>query len=99
MTKSSTTDAACGASVAASKSSGINRDVWLKALADIGEDGQSDPEAITTTDFMAMMHVDRQMARRRLDKLVAAGKATRTFKRERSTDGRMVRCVGYRLVP
>ena len=77
--------------------SGINRDEWLKALAECGEDDRSDPDAITSTEFMAMMGVDRQTARRRLEKLVAVGKATRTIKRERLSDGRTVRMNGYRL--
>ena len=78
--------------------SGITKDEWLKALAEAGEDDASDDLAITGTEFMAMMGVDRQTARRRLEKLVALGKATRTVKRELLTDGRKVRCVAYRLV-
>lgn len=80
--------------------SGISRDEWLKALAEVGESDQDDdPEAITTSDFMAMMGLDRQTARRRLEKLVTLGKATRSKKRERLTDGRLVRSNGYRLNP
>lgn len=79
-------------------SSGISRDEWLAALAEVGDDELDDRDAITTTDFMAMFNLDRQTARRRLEKLVAAGKATRTKKRERLTDGRNMKCTGYRLV-
>lgn len=80
-------------------SGGITRDEWLSALADVGEDGTDDRDAVTTTEFMAMMGVERHIARRKLEKLVAIGKATRTTKRERTADGRWVPCVGYRLVP
>ena len=78
--------------------SGITRDEWLTALREAGESDEDDRAAITCTEFMAMMGVDRQTARRRLEKLVAVGTAIRTTKRERATDGRVVRCIGYRLV-
>ena len=77
----------------------ISRDEWLAALAEIGDDQTTDDRnAITTTEFMAMMGADRQAARRRLERLVATGKAERTFKRERLPDGRTMRLTGYKLL-
>ena len=77
----------------------ISRDEWLAALVEIGEDHATDDrESVTTTEFMAMMGMDRQTARRRLEKLVTTGKAERTFKRERLHDGRTVRANGYKLL-
>lgn len=79
-------------------SANITRDEWLHALAEAGDDGIDDQDAITTSEFMAMMGVNRDTARRKLERLVAAGKAARTTKREHATDGRWIRCIGYRLV-
>lgn len=77
----------------------ISRDLWLKALTEAGESVVDDQSATTTTEFMQMFGVNRMTAKRRMDKLVKAGKATRTTKRERLPDGRILTCVGYLLVP
>lgn len=76
----------------------ITRDDWLKALADAGVDsGEHDPDALTIAEFTALMNLSTQAAARRLNALVAAGKAARTHKLSAAKDGRMVRHVAYRL--
>jgi len=72
------------------------KDVWLKALADIGEEERHDPDAIAVHEFMALFDVTRSTAERRLRALVAAGKATETRKVGRKA-GRRVAYVAYRL--
>ena len=96
--KSSTTDGRSGVSIAAPKSSGIARDEWLKALAEAGiEDVQSDDGSITVEDFAEMFSLARSTSARRLEALVAAGKAKETTKRIRSAT-RWTWCRAYRLV-
>lgn len=99
-TKSSTIGAASGASTAAPKSSGIDREAWLKALHEDGiESAEDDQDATTVDEFVALMGMKRETAERRLRQLEAAGKATRTRKLGRSSDGRIVRYIAYRLIP
>lgn len=80
-------------------SSGIARDEWLKALAEIGEPQEDDQLAVSIPEFAAMFSLNRQGAERRLRALEAAGKATRTHKRLTAADGRLRWLVAYRLVP
>ncbi len=76
----------------------ISRDEWLKALNEAGyQDGQDDPTAITVPEFAQMLGVNRQAAIRRLNTLVATGKATRTRKWSRYTDGRSVLMLAFKL--
>lgn len=77
---------------------GISREEWLRALADIGLP-EDDPSAVTVQEFAAMFELDRQTADRRLKALAAAGKATRTHKRALVSDGSRRWCVAYRLAP
>lgn len=79
-------------------SGGISRDEWLRALADIGESEEDDQGALTTDEFMATIGMDRQRARRQLEKLVVFGKAVRTRKLARTGDGRKVHMIAYRLL-
>jgi hypothetical protein len=79
--------------------SGINRDEWLKALAEVGEGLEHDPDAITTDEFATMFGMHRCTAERRLALLVAEGKAIRTFKRTRvASNNRVMQLVAYRLI-
>jgi predicted ArsR family transcriptional regulator len=78
--------------------SGISRDVWLKALADVGvNDGIDDQEAVTISEFAALIGISREPAERRLEKLAAAGAAVKTRKWSVGRDGRRVHMWAYRL--
>lgn len=79
-------------------SSGISRDLWLKALEEVGESQTNDPDAITITEFAATFGLGRQAAARRLAVLAKAGKAIRTQKKAPSLRGFMVSHIAYRLV-
>ena len=79
------------------KSKAITRDEWLKALAEIGLSSEHDAEAITIGEFAALFGVPIGTARHRLNRLVAAGKATRTRKNGVSRYGRATAFVAYRL--
>lgn len=78
--------------------SGINRDQWLGALRDAGMPHEDDQQAVTIRDFMTMLGLKREAARRRLDALVDAGKAVRTSKREARSNGSAHAAVAYRLL-
>ncbi len=79
--------------------SGITRDDWLKALAEAGiDDVEDDQQAVTAAEFGAMFGLPAYSGERRLKALAAAGKATRTRKRVKLSNGRIVSCVAYRLV-
>lgn len=78
--------------------SGISRDEWLRALEEAGVDDRNDPEAVTAHELGVMLGIDHQAAARRLRKLEAIGKATKTRKRTAAADGRMSFMVAYRLV-
>lgn len=86
-----------GASTDPPKSSGINRDEWLKALNDAGLMEQGDPNALTVTEFAAMFDLKPTSAKRRLAILVESGRAKQTRKRIQDSSGRMVVVNAYRL--
>lgn len=101
MTRSSTTDGASGVLTAAQKNSGINRDEWLKALSEAGAAQlvESDPLAVTIAEFAEMLSVTRNTAAKRMALLERTGKAERTTKVGRGSDGRVFRSAAFRLVP
>ncbi len=78
---------------------GIDRDVWLKALATVGcDDATDDRDAITVDEFATMIGIARMAASRRLDRLVAHGAAVKTKKWGNSaTNGRRQQMIAYRL--
>jgi hypothetical protein len=79
--------------------SGISRDDWLSALESAGFTQENDQGAITIPEFMAMMGLaSLPAASKRLDTLVAQGKAKRTRKVAVGTDGRQLSRVAYRLL-
>lgn len=75
----------------------ILRDEWIKALEEADMGMSDDPTATTIAEFAAMIGVNRIAAERRLAALVERGKATRTHKWSRGSDGRRMRLVAYRL--
>ena len=74
----------------------INRDEWLKAVADAGIASEDDQEALTVQEYAELFSIDRQTADRQLKKLEAAGKARKTTKRA-APHGRRLWYVAYRL--
>lgn len=96
--KSSTTDGGSGASSVVQKSEAISREEWLKALDDAGIDNRTDDQsALTAAELGAMLGIDRQAVERRMEKLIAHGKATKTQKRAKTVNGRSSFLVAYRL--
>lgn len=78
----------------------ITRDDWLRALNEAGiAAAEDDQGAITVAEYMALVGVQYDTARRQLRGLVTAGKATQTFKRTRGADGRSLSLKAFRLVP
>lgn len=78
-------------------SAGINRDEWLKALADLGHSTEDDQSAVSIMEAATMFRMDRSTASRYLKRLVERGKATQTHKFTTGTDGRRVYAIAYRL--
>ena len=77
----------------------ISRDEWLRALADVGFiEGENDEHAVTVAEFGQLIGLERTAATKRLRALVAAGKATETYKRVQAQSGQVVRCRAYRLI-
>lgn len=77
----------------------IDKDLWLKALSDVGvDDRTNDERAVTIGEFQEAMGLTRQSAMYRLETLVASKKATRTQKRVHNSVGRLVTYKAYRLV-
>ena len=60
----------------------ISRDDWLRAVADAGFAQDHDPDAITIGEFAAMFQIPPSTAAHRLKKLVHAGRAAETTKRQ-----------------
>jgi hypothetical protein len=81
-----------------STSSGISRDEWLSAVAELERAPLPETDAITTQEFAKMIGVSRSVAHRRLGLLVDAGKAVRATKQMRRTNGGVVSVPAYQLV-
>jgi predicted ArsR family transcriptional regulator len=76
----------------------ITRDDWLKAMEEAGaHDDRNDPSAVTIIEFAAMFGLPRDAARRRLNALEQAGKATVTRKYGPRRDGKMFRMMAWKL--
>jgi hypothetical protein len=72
----------------------------MAALSQAGYSNENDQGAITIPEFMAMMGLrSLPAASKRLDTLVAQGKAKKTRKVAVGTDGRQLSRVAYRLLP
>jgi hypothetical protein len=79
---------------------GIDRDVWLKALADTGFDpAEDDQDALTLGEFATMFGMKTTTASGRLEQLVANGTATRTKKWTTNVRGHRLHLTAYRLAP
>lgn len=75
----------------------ITRDDWLRALEESGLPLADDQSALTLYEVMAMLDVNRSTAQHRVDRLVDAGRAVKTWKRCPRADGRMQQMRAYRL--
>lgn len=77
----------------------ISRDEWLKALNEAGLPTESDEEALTASEYAELMGgIPRSTANGHLDRLVRAGKAIRTWKRQIRSDGDTIMSPAFRLV-
>lgn len=75
----------------------ITRDDWLQAMTDAGISREDDAEAITASEFAALMNMKTTTARVVLQRLVKAGKATQTQKRIIDSMQREMFVIAYRL--
>lgn len=79
--------------------SGIARDAWLAAIADVGLVAPDlDETALTIHDCMRLFRLGRTASQRRLDALVKAGRAQRCHKHIVDLAGRTLVVPAYRLV-
>ena len=78
----------------------ITRDDWLKAVQDAEAKAREVPEsdAMTVQEFAAFIGMTRLSAASRLATLVALGKAERTRKKIRRSDGVVISATAYRLL-
>lgn len=79
--------------------SGITRDEWLKALEAAGfHHDAGDQSALTTLEFAKLFGLPRHTASRRLEALIASGRAVRTHKWCLDRNGRSYCHIAYRLL-
>lgn len=81
----------------------ISRDEWMRALTEANEESERErsaenQDALTVVEFGQMIGIQRCQAARRMNQLVAAGKAVRVFKRMRRSIGGSITVPAYRLV-
>lgn len=76
--------------------SGITRDDWLTALRET--EPVNDPDALTVKELAELLGISVCLAQRKVPKLVAEGKATRTKKRVVDSAGRVQVVPAYVLV-
>lgn len=75
----------------------INRDTWLAALDEVCAI-DNDPAVVSMREFADLIGLKRSAAQMRMELLLQAGKATKTVKRVRRSNGQVVTLPGYRLV-
>jgi hypothetical protein len=82
-----------------SQPGGITRDDWLKALIGAGiDDTADDQDAVTVQEFQKLMgYPNEWAAKRRLQALVVAGRATETKKWGVDSRGRRNQFRAFRL--
>lgn len=78
----------------------LNRDAWLQAIAEANAQALTDdPNVLTLRELSVLFGVLRPAAQRRIDRLIAAGKAERTQKRILREGDALTRVVpAYRLL-
>ena len=76
----------------------ISREDWLAATAEAQADrADNDPGLLSYYDYATLLQVALGTAVKRLNGLVAAGRAMRTTKRTVTADGRLRTVVAFRL--
>lgn len=75
----------------------INRDEWLNAVK-AAEHVVPESDALTLLEFGALIGKARSGAKRRMDNLLASGKAIRVTKLVRRADGAVVTACAYQLL-
>jgi hypothetical protein len=76
----------------------ITREQWLKALGEADAPLVNEPGVMTRAELCALFGRGHSATQERITKLVAAGKATRTWKWIVDGSGRRQRVPAYRLV-
>ncbi len=77
----------------------ITRDDWLRAVGEAAiEPDMDDPAVLTLQEFGNLIGMARSAALPRMNRLLEAGKATRTRKRIRRSDGAIMSVPAFRLV-
>lgn len=84
-------------SAAQPQKTGVDRDVWLAAIADLHQAPSTDPNVLTAQEFMHVVDVGYRRAQRLLHALVQAGKAEMTKKFTQRADGVWFPMPAYRL--
>lgn len=74
------------------------KDEWLRALQDVQPVYEPDPNALTLQEFATMLGCANSTATKRLAALIAAGRAERTSKTIRRSNGSVLNVTAYRLV-
>ena len=77
--------------------SGISRDAWLHALGEAAAPLEQD--SLSLAEIGKQYGISRITAARRMDELVKAGKARRTFKLITMVSGPRRRVPSYALIP
>lgn len=78
--------------------SGITRDDWLSALADVSEPEDAyDPNVITSGEAADLLGINSRTAQKRLRRLVKLGVAVPVRVRRRTAAGHVQGYSGYRL--
>lgn len=78
--------------------SGICRESWLAALAEVAPAPEYHPDAITAAEFGELVGLRSSAARERLSALVKAGRARRVSKQIRDVAGRPSIVPAYVLI-
>jgi predicted transcriptional regulator len=76
--------------------SGINRDEWLAAVAEV--EGVSDPDAITRDELGVLLGLSKSATKERIVKLLADGLVQRSRKRVTNNAGHLQWIPAYRLM-
>lgn len=74
----------------------ISRDEWLQALGAAAQ--PCDPDALTAQEIAQQFGVSTMTAWRRVNKLIAEGRAVATVKEIATRDGHTKRVPAYKLV-
>lgn len=77
----------------------INEDDWLAAVGEAQRAEPAPSDAMTVSEFAALLGMGRIAAQARLNKMVSLGLATRTTKMIRKTTGGLYTAPAFKLTP